>query len=173
MIELQESYLKNSRRDLVSKLNHYQNVHEISYIKNLTLSFLKLGSYVKAIMGIGLLFLVTSRKGRVIARSRSSFSKFRSCDVKLKKKTALSFLESFLFFNLNNILDLEDGFNKKNFSSKGTFAFNIRDIFSFVQLDEDLFKFRELKNLTVSLAFSKPSAKENTVLLRTFGIIFK
>lgn len=76
-------------------------------------------------------------------------------------------------FNLKNILDLEEGFLKTGFSDTGTFSFRIKDIYVFSELGENLFKFRNLKNLNVSILFSSLNKLENIRLLKGLGFIFK
>ena len=55
----------------------------------------------------------------------------------------------------------------------GIFSFRIKDIYVFSELGENLFKFRNLKNLNVSILFSSLNKVENIKLLKGLGFIFK
>ena len=93
--------------------------------------------------------------------------------MQLSSKESLNFLERFLLLNLRQVLELEDGFNKKSLSKNGTFSFVINDIHIFTELGEDLFKFRDLKNLTISIIFSNNDLNSNLFLLESVGFRFK
>jgi len=173
MLCLQKSHLLNSRRDLVSKLNFYKNVNEVSSINFLNLNFSELKNKPSVILGLGFLYLLANKKGKVSSISRSSFSKNMNCNLRLKKNEALNFIEKFLLLNLKNILDLEEGFSKKNFSETGTFSFTIKDIYTFSELEDNLFKFRTLKNLNISISFTSQNKYENMRLLQSLGFVFK
>jgi len=172
MFHLQKKYLFSSRRDLVSKFNSYKNVHQISFIKFMSLTFLKLKKKPLALLGLGFLFLVTNKKGCLALSSRKSLKKSFGCFVKLKNEEALIFIEKFLKLSFRNIMDLEEGFSKKSFSTMGTFGFFIKDIYSFSELGDVLFKFRNLNNLNIVFDFSSKDRYENIELLRSLGFIF-
>lgn len=173
MLCLQKSYLLNSRRDLVSKLNIYKNINQISSIKFLNLNFSEIKGKSTVILGLGFLYLLTGKKGKIMSNSRSFFSKNMYCNLHLKKGESLDFIEKFLSLNLKNILDLEEGFSKKNLSETGTFSFTIKDIYIFSELEDNLFKFRNLKNLNVSISFESSNKYENILLLQSLGFLFK
>lgn len=92
--------------------------------------------------------------------------------MKLKDYEALNFIEKFLKISVKSVIDFEEGFSKKSFSNMGTFAIFIKDIFSFSELGDLLFKFRSLSNLSVVFNFSSKNKKENIELLRSFGFNF-
>lgn len=170
---LQRSFLLNSRKDLVSKLSYYQNVNEISSIKYIDLSFFELKNKFLVCLALCFLLLICNRKGKFQLKSRFNFSKSFGCSLRLKSEDAFFFLEKFLLLNLKNILDLEEGFLKTGFSDTGTFSFRVKDIYVFSELGESLFKFRNLKNLNVSILFSSLNKLENIKLLTGLGFMFK
>lgn len=172
LFRLQKIYLSHSRRDLVSKFGFYKNVYEISSVKYLDLSFLKVKKKTEVLFGLGFLFLISNKKGRLLLSSRKSLKKSFGCFVKLKNYEVLSFIEKFLSISVQNVIDFEEGFSKKSFSNMGTFAFFIKDIFSFPELGDLLFKFRNLSNLSVVFNFSSKNKNENLELLRSFGFNF-
>ena len=164
--------LKNSQKDLISK-NLYENINQISNIKHINLSFSKLRNKLFIILALAFLYLITNKKGRVILKSKFNSSKIYGCSLKLKYKDALFFLEKFLFVNLKNILDLEDGFLKSGLSDLGTFSFTVKDIYTFFELDENLSKLYILKNLNIMVLFSSDNKYENMQLLKSLGVMFK
>ena len=170
---LQRSFLLNSRKDLVSKLNFYKNVNTVSTVKYINLSFFELKNKFLVCLGLCFLFLICNKKGKFHLKSRFSFSKSFGCNLKLHSEEAFFFLEKFLLLNLKNILDLEEGFSKTGFNDTGIFSFRIKDIYVFSELGENLFKFRNLKNLNVSILFSSLNKVENIKLLKGLGFIFK
>ena len=173
MKELQQIRLLGSRRDLVSKLNLYKNVNEVGFIKHINLNFSELKNKPSTILGLGFLYLLGNKKGTVGFKSRTSFSKNFSCNLRLDKEESFFFLEKFLYLNLKNILDLEEGFSKKQISKTGVFSFSIKDIYAFSELGDNLFKFRILKNLNISIAFSNKDKDENIKILQSLGFFFK
>ena len=170
---LQQIRLLNSRKDLISKKNLYNNINQVSFIKYINLNFSELKNKTSTILGLGFLYLLGNKKGVVGFKSRSSFSKNYSCNLKLERRDAFCFLEKFLTLNLKNILDLEEGFSKKQISNTGVFAFSIKDIYIFSDLGDNLFKFRILKNLNISITFSSQNKDENIKLLQSLGFYFK
>lgn len=170
---LYNSYFQVSRRDIVSKNNNYTNINEVSRIRYLILSFLKLKNKSFSLLGLSFFFLLSNKKGRILSSSRKSFNKNIGCFLKLNAKDAFSFLEKFLLLNSPRSLDLKDGFLKKSLSRKGTFSFVIDDLHIFDELGEDLFKFQRLKNLSISIVFSKTFSNSNLFLLESIGFKFK
>jgi hypothetical protein len=170
---LYRNILHNSQKDLISKYGSYKNVNQVSAIKNLNLNFSELKNKPLVVLGLGFLFLLTNKKGCASIVTRSSFSKNLNCNLRLDRVEAVSFLEKFLILNLRNILDLEEGFSKNNFSKAGTFSFTIKDIYVFSELGDDLFKFHNLKNLNISINFTSPERTENIFLLQSLGFSFK
>jgi ribosomal protein L5 len=173
MERLQRLYLLNSRKDLVSKLNLYKNVNQISSIKYVNLSFSELKNKFSVALALAFLCLISNKKGKFNLKSRFSFSKTHGCSLKLKREEAFFFLENFLFFNLKNILDLEEGFSKSSFSETGTFSFTVKDVYAFSELGDNLFKLRILKNLNIAVLFSSQNRGENIQLLKSLGFLFK
>jgi len=171
MCSLYKFYLKNSRRDLVSKLGHYENVNQVSFIKFINLNFLNLQRKSLVILGLGFLFFLTNKKGILSPFNRSSKKNY-NCFLKLKGKFLFAFLERLVQINLASILGFEEGLLKKSFSKTGTFSFQVEDIYTFLELGNDLFKFRKLKDLKIFFNFSQPSLKENILLLNSFGFHF-
>lgn len=161
-----------SRKDLTSKLALYDNVNQVSFIRYINLNFSGLKDKSSVILGLGFLYLLGNRRGELLLSS-STFTKNLGCSLKLKGTEAFYFLQRFLQFNLSNILDFEEGFLKKSFSTMGTFSFVIKDIYIFSELGENLFKFRNLKNLNISIIFSNNNIKENILLLQSLGVVFK
>lgn len=170
---LYNSYFWVSRRDIVSKSKGYVNINEVSHVKFLLLKFLNLRNKAFALLGLSFLFLLTNKKGKVLSVSRKSFSKNIGCFLRLGPKDSLDFLERFLLLNFYRVMELEDGFSKKSLSKTGTFSFTIEDIHVFSELGDDLFKFRQLKNLTVSIIFSHNNLNSNLFLLESIGFNFK
>lgn len=161
------------RKDMASKLVLYNNVNQISLIRYINLNFSGLKNKSSAILGLGFLYLLGNRKGKLLLSSSSSFNKSLGCNLKLEGDEAFYFLYRFLDFNLENILDFEEGFLKKSFSNMGTFSFVVKDMYIFSELAENLFKFRNLKNLNISIIFSKKGEQENMLLLQSLGFPFK
>lgn len=172
MFYLKKFYLLNSRRDLISKFNHYENINKINSIKSIGFSFPSLKNKKFCLLGLGFLFLLTKKKGIIPSTSRKSFKNSFKCYLKLKEKDSFNFLENFLRLNLKNILDLDEGFSKGSFSSKGTFSFIVQDLYIFSELGESIFKFRNLRNLNIFINFKSFNKKENIELLRSFGFTF-
>lgn len=173
MLCLQKSYLLNSRRDLVSKSNFYKNINQVSIIASLDLNFSELKNKSLVILGLSFFYLLVGRKGKISRNPRASFTKNINCNLRLGRGGALLFLEKFLALNLKNILDLEEGFLKSNFSERGTFSFTIKDVYTFSELEDDLFKLRHLKNLNIAITFTNQSKQKNMQLLQSLGFIFK
>lgn len=172
MFYLRKFYLLNSRRDLISKFNHYENINNVNSIKSTDFSFSSLKNKKFCLLGLGFLFLITRKKGVIPTPSRKNFNKNLKCHLKLKKTDSLNFIENFLRLNVKNILDLDEGFAKKNFSEKGTFSFIIQDLYIFSELGESVFKFRNLRNLNIFINFTSFNKKENLELLKSFGFSF-
>lgn len=173
MSYLQKSYLLNSRRDLVSKSNSYKNINQLSCINKVHLSFSGIKNKPMTILGVGFLYLITYKKGKIPIKLRSSFTKDFNCKLLLSRDESFLFIEYFLNLVTKNIIDLEEGFSKSNFSKTGTFSFTIKDIYAFSELEDNLFKFKDLKNLNLSINLSSRSVKENIELLRSLGYMFK
>lgn len=172
MFYLQKFYLLNSRRDLISKFNYYENINKVNSINSIDFTFSGLKNKKFCLLGLGFLFLLTKKKGIIPLVSRKSFKKNFRCCLKLKQKNSFFFLENFLRLSLKNMLDLDEGFSKKNFSSKGTFSFIVQDLYIFSELGESIFKFRNLRNLNIFINFKSFSKKENIELLKSFGFSF-
>jgi len=141
-------------------------------VKYLNLSFLKLKKKTEVLFGLGFLLLISKKKGRLLLSSRKSLKKSFGCFVKLKGLDVLSFIEKFLKISVKNVVDFEEGFSKESFSNMGTFAFFVKDIFSFTELGDLLFKFRSLSDLNIVFSFSSKKKNENIELLRSFGFNF-
>lgn len=172
MLYLRKYFLKNTRRDLISKFNHYENINKINSIKSIDFNFSDLKNKKFCLLALGFLFLITNKKGFIPSLSRKNFSKNFRCRLKLNNKESLKFLEIFVRLNLKNILDLDEGFSSSSFSDKGTFSFMVKDLYVFSELGDSIFKFRNLKNLNIFITFDSFNNKENLELLRSFGISF-
>lgn len=171
---LRQVRYENSQRDLISKFNHYENVHEISTISFIDVEFSNLKKKSLCILSLAFVYILTGKKGCVSTRrKKNSNKKIDSAGSRLREPLDLIFLERFLLVNLPNIIDLEKGFSKSSLSNTGTFSFTVNDIYTFEELGDVLFKFRHLENLRVHLDFSRRNIKENIELLRSFGFFFK
>lgn len=168
MFYLKKYFLKNSRRDLISKFNYYKNINKINSIKSISFNFHNLKNKKICLLSLGFLFLITKKKGFIPL----SFKKNFMCFLKLNNKNSLKFLEVFLKLNFKNILNLEEVFSFSSFSNKGTFSFMIKDLYLFSEIGNNIFKFKNLNNLNIFITFNSFNKKENLELLRSFGIFF-
>lgn len=173
MRRLEKLKVLGFRKDMASKLALYSNVNQISLIRYINLNFSGLKTKSSVILGLGFLYLLGGRRGRLILSSSLNFTKSLGCNLKLKGVEAFYFLQKFLDFNLVNILDFEEGFSRFSFSDAGSFSFIVRDIYVFSEFSENLFKFRNLKNLNISIIFSSNNKDENVLLLQSLGFLFK
>jgi hypothetical protein len=173
MLPLQKLYLFHTRKDLVSKFNYYKNINQVSRIKLLSLTFFKLTEKSLALLGLGFFFLINNKRGFISLSSSEKFLKksFNS-SLKLKDEEIFIFLEKFLKICLITIIDFEGGFSKKSFSTTGTFSFNLKDTYAFLELGEVLFKFRNLNNLNITFDFNRNNTIENMGLLKSLGFNF-
>jgi hypothetical protein len=167
----QKTYLLNSRRDLVSKFNSYKNINQLSFIYFLNFNFFEEKDKFLVVIGLGLFYLLTSKKGRISVVPR--FTKSKNCNLCLSGEEALLFLGRFLKLSLKNVLGLEEGFSVFNFSEIGTFSFMIQDIYTFSELEDNLFKLRNLKNLNISMSFTSHDKQENIEMFRSLGFVFQ
>jgi hypothetical protein len=74
-----------------------------------------------------------------------------------------------LLVNFNNKSRISNLFFKKSFSSNKTLSFTIKDIYSFIEFEEELFKYRHLKNLRVYFSFLNKKKKKKSFLLQSLG----
>jgi hypothetical protein len=103
--------------------------------------------------------------------SKPGLKKSIFCDLELvHHKDIFLFMEKYYY----NILYKEapERFLKSSLSNTGTFSFMIKDILDFVELEESIFRFRNLENFKVTFVFSTSKIVENLNLLRSLGFIF-
>ena len=63
MLYLEQHYLENSRRDLISKFNDYHNINELSKVNRIDLDFNSIKSKSITILGLCFFYLLTGLKG--------------------------------------------------------------------------------------------------------------
>lgn len=172
MQNLQNTYLNASRRDLVSKVKYYNNMNDIGHVKSLTFNFSDLKNKESCLLGLSFFYFLMNKKGIVGVNSKGFFKRRLNCSLKLNKKYSILFLERFLNLNLKKNLDFRNGFNL-NFSNSATFSFTIKDVYIFSELGDDIFKYRDLKNLNISITFNNNDKNINKNLLQSLGFVFK
>lgn len=172
MLEFHKHYLSNSRRDLISKSSSYKNINGLSKIDFLSLDFLKSkNSKSFAIRALCFFYFFLGFKGNVRLYSKPGLKKSIFCDLELvHRKDIFLFMEKYYY----NILYKEapERLLKSSLSNTGTFSFMIKDILDFVELEESIFRFRNLENFKVTFVFSTSKIAENLNLLRSLGFIF-
>jgi len=166
-------YLFLIRRNLISRYN-IANIHEVTKIKKIVLSlnFEKEDLEEKKIfMGLFFLFLISNGlKGNIIY---SKLKKPLGCKLDLITSSSIFyFLERFCLFSIYNIRNF-NMFSFKSFSNSGTFDVKIKDLSIFPEIEDDFENFSFLKNLNISIIFSKKNKYENFNLLSSFLLPFK
>ena len=111
---LQRSFLLNSRKDLVSKLNFYKNVNMVSTVKYINLSFFELKNKFLVCLGLCFLFLICNKKGKFHLKSRFSFSKSFGCNLKLHSEEAFFFFRKILIIEFKKYF----GFGRRFFKNR-------------------------------------------------------
>jgi hypothetical protein len=174
MLYVEKHYLMNSRRDLISKLNYYKNINEVTSIKSINLEFIGFKHKTVSILGLCFFYLFLGLQGKAGFFSGKNLKKTMFCNLNLfKNKDIFLFLEKYIFILLYNHLNLDEKFKNSSLSNTGTFSFVIKDIFKFLELEENLFRFRSLKNLKISFVFTSQDRDANLKLLKSLGFKFK
>jgi hypothetical protein len=172
MLYLEKHYLFNSRRDLISKSNGYKNINNISFINSINLEFINLKHKSICIIGLCFFYLFLGLKGNYGSYSRSNLKKTLYCSLNLNNnKDKFFFLEKFIFINFYNEL-INNKLKIKSLSNVGTFSFIINDLYKFLELDENLFRFRKLDKLKISFNFNIKNKKTILILLKSLGFSF-
>ena len=172
MTHLQRFFLINSRRDLVSKSETYENINKLNSLVNINLNFSELKSKSFVILCLSFFYLLANKKGKYKAFSSKvgkNINKNLVCSLRLEKNEIFLFLEKILLVNFNNKSRISNLFFKKSFSSNKTLSFTIKDIYSFTEFEEELFKYRYLRNLRVYFSFLNKKKKKNSFLLQSLG----
>jgi len=172
---LNKVHSSSSKRDLASNPNQlHKNVNELSSLKSLTLNFSEIKSKKAGASGLAFINLLANKKGRMSFKGRrESTEKNIGCALKLSKGESLVFIDRFINCDLVSFLNSESSTLGSNFSEVGNFSFYIKDVFTFLDLGDSLFRFRDLENLNVSIVFSRKVGYGNSKLLRSLGFIFQ
>lgn len=172
MLYLEKHYLFNSRRDLISKSNVYKNINNTPFINSINLEFTNLKHKSICIIGLCFLYLFLGLKGNYGSYSKSNLKRTLYCSLNLKSnKDKFLFLEKFIFINFYNDLTTNK-VKMKSLSNVGTFSFIVNDLYKFLELDENLFRFRKLDKLKISFNFNIKDKKGILTLLKSLGFSF-
>ena len=172
MTHLQRFFLINSRRDLVSKSETYENINKLNSLVNINLNFSELKSKSFVILCLSFFYLLANKKGKYKTFSSKvgkNLNKNLVCSLRLEKNEIFLFLEKILLVNFNNKSRISNLFFKRSFSNNKTLSFTIKDIYSFIEFEEELFKYRHLKNSLVYFSFLNKKKKKNSFLLQSLG----
>jgi len=177
---IEHFYIKTLKHDLSNKF-FYKDTKKIPKIKKIVLNF---GCRIPEIKHLAAsllaLELITSKKGKLTTTKRSNILlKIRKgnpvgCKVVLTKKQMFKFLEKIIiniFPNIKNFTGVKLN-NNKTVKTK-TFSFEIQDIFTFTELEEQYYLFNNLPNLTITIITNSKSNKELLFIIKSLQFSLK
>ena len=155
--------------DLVNKFS-YKSVNKIPKIDSIIINLsLKKNDFKLLIVYLSALKLITKQKGTVILAKKSNIVlKVRKgtpigCKLTLRKKKMFEFY--FKLINKNLLALNKDKITKK------VFSFQIKDIFTFEELESNYQFFNSLKFFNINIKTKSNCKKQNKFLLYSFKII--
>jgi large subunit ribosomal protein L5 len=166
-------YSDSIRLILLTKYN-YKNVKELENIDRIDLS-LRVKNSKHIVSSLAALELLSLKGFR-------SFSQRKSSNYKSQKENLLltsSIKGSDIFYFIENLLNnylprirYFKGLPLQNFSNKGIFTFQFKDLLIFPELEEELETFYMLSNLNLSIVIDKNKDK-NPFFLSLFNFPFQ
>lgn len=162
--------------DLLTK-NHFQNVFQLPKIHQISLNigFKNANIEKNKLVNILVFLKLLSNQKPIETKSRKNniFFKIKKnsiigCKITLKGKNAYSLIEQFILFILpqeNYALII----NKEK--TNGVFDFQIKNIFNFLAFKKELFQFKDIPPMDVSIEVNKTNSKEFFMLLNALYLI--
>ncbi|MFA9290847.1 MAG: hypothetical protein ACEQSF_06525 [Solirubrobacteraceae bacterium] len=173
---LEYYYKKIVRRDLINKFT-YTHLEEVPQLKKIILNFGCKNSDVKSIASALLsLELITTKKGSLVKSKRANvLLKIRKgnpvgCTVVLKSNAMYDFLFKLLTEVFPNLRSFS-GLSVSKKLGKTSFAFTLKDLINFKELEKQFYLFINLPPLNVTLVTNAKTNKELLYLLQSFKLI--
>jgi len=159
--------------DLLNRF-HYEKIEEIPALEKIVLSFKLKKSDLKDISSsLFALELITGQKGFIIGTKMANVKlKVKKgipigCKLTLRKKHKFKFFFRSIFNILPNMHDF-NGFSIKRVLEKKEFSYEIRDTFTFKELQKKYYLFNKLPKLTVTIVTSCNKKTEALFLLKSY-----
>ena len=175
---LEKFYNKTLKYELINKFSYNQS-RNLPELKKIILNFgCKTADIKQLAASLLALELITSQKGTMTATKYSNINfKIRKgnptgCKVSLSKPQAYSFLSKMLieiFPKLKNFY----GFYINKKMKKNTFSYELKETFSFAELESHFYLFNGIPKLNITLVTSANTMNELFFLLKAFQLSFK